>query len=188
MSSTIYFGGSFNPIHNGHINMAKHVAEKLMFDKVILIPAREPYHKKVEMVDYEKRLTMTRIAVSNDPLFDVSDVEHGMTGNSYAIDVLERLGAFRDGSTANYLIGADTALQIQNWHRYDDLKKLVRFIVVLRQGVTLNNALPFQHELIEFNLNISSTDIRNRCKRGESIDGLVPDHLSSFMKSRCLYR
>jgi nicotinate-nucleotide adenylyltransferase len=101
----LYFGGSFNPVHCGHLQMAEGAVKQFGFDKVVLIPCRQPYHKSVDMLEFWQRQLLVEHAVYQNPLYEVSDVERDMTGNSYTIDVLERLGAFRDGNTVDYLIG-----------------------------------------------------------------------------------
>jgi len=184
----LYFGGSFNPIHVGHLLMARHVAEQLEFDQVILIPARSPYHKDAEMLPYADRLLLTSYAVVNESLFRVSDVEFKMEGNSYTVDVLERLGAFKNGP-ARYLVGADNADKIPTWHNFEKLRDNVRFVLVARTGTVIPRTLPYNYDIVEFpQVSVSSTSIRERVKNGQSISWLVPEQVQAVIATRGFYK
>lgn len=170
MENILYFGGSFNPIHNGHLLMCERAIELFNFNKVILIPAKNPYHKNTYMLDYDNRLKIIKQTINGFSFYDVSEIERDFTGNSYAIDVIERLNTT---SKINYLIGADSFINIHKWHRFEDLKKKVHFIVARRNSIEIPS-LDVDYKVFDYNINISSTDVRKRIKDGKSLFGIIP--------------
>src|SRR5690606_12868952 len=120
--ATLWFGGSFNPIHNGHLICARAVAERAGFDKIVLVPSAQPPHKPdaTDLASPQDRATMCRIATQEDPLFAVDDLELTRPGASYTIDTVAELKQ-RGEQEVNWLIGADMLAILPQWHRPEDL-------------------------------------------------------------------
>jgi nicotinate-nucleotide adenylyltransferase len=194
------FGGSFNPIHYGHLRCAQAVAEKAGYDRVVLIPSGRPPHKRDvgpilrDLAAAPDRLAMAHLAVSGSPLFEVSDIETRSSGPSYTIDTAQMLRD-RGWERVNWLIGADMLLSLPNWHRPLDLVRQVHFVVMARPGWPIDwSALPpeFRHlrkRVVEAPMiDISATDIRRRVRAGEPIADLVPPAVEQYIRDHGLYR
>lgn len=189
------FGGSFNPLHHGHLITARAVAEAGGFNKVLLIPSCQPPHKRQngDMADPEQRLAMCRLAVADDRLFDVSDVELRRSGPSYTIDTVRELK--RQGwQRVHWLMGADMVEILPKWHEPQALLAEADFVVMARPGWTFNwDAMPTEFHRLRQNvvaapmLQISSTDIRQRVRDGRSIRYLVPDAVQGYIEQNRLY-
>jgi nicotinate-nucleotide adenylyltransferase len=128
------FGGTFNPIHNGHLKAAREVKKGFCLDKISLIPSALPPHKKPEgIADADARMTMIRLAVSGDPDFSISDIEQRRIGPSYTIDtVIHYKTLLPEDATLYLIVGLDAFLEMDTWKSYVDLLKLVPFIVMTR--------------------------------------------------------
>lgn len=129
-------GGSFNPIHNGHLTIARQVRERLMLDLVLFIPTGDPPHKRDgSLAPATDRCAMVRLAIADIPFFDISDVEVRRTGKSYSIDTVRELQKQYDPSTELFfLIGLDAFLDFPNWKAPEELLAACRFVVVPRLG------------------------------------------------------
>lgn len=192
---TLCLGGSFNPIHHGHLLCARAAAEKGGFGRVMLIPSRQPPHKpgQSDLASPEQRLRMCQLATSGSALFDVSEIELFRPGPSYTI---ETAIALRDNGLKQvyWLIGADMLLQLPNWHRPLDLLNELTFIVMARPGFTIDwAALPREYRSLEANvievpqIQISATEIRRRIRAGLSIDYLTPPAVVDYINTNRLY-
>ena len=190
------FGGSFNPIHHGHLISARAVAEAKGYDRVILIPSAVPPHKPdaKELADPPHRLEMCRLAVAGDVLFQVEDLELTRPGPSYTLDTARELRR-RGWDHVDWLIGADMVPGLSNWHRPQDLLKEVTFLVIRRPGYDtardavsrLAQELPAQI-LDTPQVDISGTLIRRRLAAGLSIRYLTPDRVIDYITRHGLYR
>lgn len=191
------FGGTFNPIHYGHLLCARAVAEARGFDRVTLIPSAEPPHKTVRTEDVASapdRLAMCRLAVEGDPLFETNDVELRRSGPSFTIDTARELK--RQGwATVSWLIGADTIPKLPTWHESHALLPEVEFIVMDRPGSPLDWSLipkPLQvlrSQVVVLPLiEISASEIRSRIHDGKSVRYLTPDAVANYIAQRGLYR
>ena len=189
------FGGSFNPIHFGHLRCAE-VAGQAGYERVVLIPSAQPPHKPdtTDLAPAEHRLAMCRLATADSSLFEVSDIETRRTGPSYTIDTAQELR--RQGwKEVHWLIGADMLMYLPKWHRPLDLLRDVHFVVMARPGWTIDwKALPsaFGHlrgHIVEAPLiDIAATDIRNRIRQQMPIDHLVPPPVANYIRDHDLYR
>jgi nicotinate-nucleotide adenylyltransferase len=193
---TLCFGGSFNPIHNGHLRCAEAVAQATGYDRVLLIPSAQPPHKRdtADLASASDRLAMCRIATQGSELFEVSDIETRRSGPSYTLDTAHELRK-RGFDKIDWLIGADMLMFLPKWHRPTDLLREVNFLVMARPGWPLDwDALPpeFRHlreHVVEApHISITATEIRGRIGRGESIDDLVPPAVARYIAERGLYR
>ncbi len=193
----LWFGGTFNPIHYGHLICAAAVAERAAFDRVILVPSFLPPHKlnPADLAAATDRLLMCRLAVSGSERFEVDDLELKRTGPSFTLETARML-AKRTSSPRpiHWLIGADTLPQLLSWHEPERLLEEVQFVVMARPGTTIDwNALPARLSALRENLveapliDISATDIRRRVAAGRSIDYLTPPAVCRYIHDRGLY-
>lgn len=192
---TLYFGGSFNPIHDGHLVCSRAVAERAGFEQVVLMPSGQAPHKPnaANMAEGRHRLVMCQLAVAGDPMFRVSDLEIARDGPSYTIDTVRRLKE-RCEEPIHWLIGADMLLYLQYWHEPEKLLREVNFVIMARPGWTLDwQLLPAEHRLLQQNvietplLDISSTDIRARVAAAKAIDYLTPPAVCRYIREQGLY-
>ncbi|MFL6137411.1 MAG: nicotinate-nucleotide adenylyltransferase [Frankiaceae bacterium] len=186
-------GGTFDPIHHGHLVVASEVAGRFELDEVVFVPTGRPWQKAAEDVTpAEDRYLMTVIATASNPRFSVSRLDVDRPGPTYTIDTLLDLRAERaDDAELFFITGADALAQILEWHRADDLFRLAHFIGVTRPGHQLADpGLPEGRvSLIEIPaMAISSTDCRERVRANQPIWYLVPDGIVQYINKRRLYR
>ncbi|MCU1560448.1 MAG: nicotinic acid mononucleotide adenylyltransferase [Mycetocola sp.] len=183
-------GGTFDPIHNGHLVAASEVAQSFDLDEVIFVPTGRPWHKNV-VTPAEHRYLMTVVATASNPRFTVSRVDVDREGTTYTIDTLRDLHEARPTAELFFISGADAIEQILSWKDADELWSLAHFVAVSRPGHTLNiSGLPQQDvSLLEVPaLAISSTDCRSRVSRGFPVWYLVPDGVVQYITKHHLYR
>jgi nicotinate-nucleotide adenylyltransferase len=186
-------GGTFDPIHNGHLVAASEVAERFTLDEVVFVPTGEPWQKSErEVSPAEDRYLMTVIATASNPRFSVSRVDIDRVGPTYTIDTLNDLRKeYGAGTELFFITGADALAQILGWHRVDELFALAHFVGVTRPGHHLADPGFPQGavSLVEVPaLAISSTDCRARVMAGEPVWYLVPDGVVQYIAKRRLYR
>jgi nicotinate-nucleotide adenylyltransferase len=183
-------GGTFDPIHHGHLVAASEVAASHDLDEVIFVPTGQPWHKQV-VSPSEHRYLMTVIATASNPRFSVSRVDIDRAGTTYTIDTLRDLKAQRPDAELFFITGADAVAQILSWRDHDELWDLAHFVAVSRPGHALSAAgLPASGvSLLEIPaLTISSTDCRERVSRGKPVWYLVPDGVVQYIAKHHLYR
>jgi nicotinate-nucleotide adenylyltransferase len=193
-------GGTFDPIHYGHLVTAEGVRATFDLDFVIFVPSGNPPHKKdYEVTDNRHRYLMTVLATVTNPYFEVSRIEIDREGYSYTIDTLESLRELFDSDTELYFItGADALLEILTWKKVDKLLGVCRFVAATRPGyeptelkqkiLTLKQA--YGHEIYSVEvpaMAISSTDIRNRVRAKKPIKYLVPESVEYYIIKNRLY-
>ena len=198
----ILFGGSFDPIHVGHVAVARAAMKKLCADEMIFIPAkRSPHKQNVPSAIAENRLEMVSLAVENNPLFSVSDYEITGSDPSYTFDTVKHFrGQFGDESQICFLIGADTIADLPKWHRVEELMWLCRFCTMYRGGMELpdfdglrgvfsdDRIAQLQADILATPMvDISSTEIRAAAAAAESIDGMVSPKVAEYIKQNGLY-
>ena len=186
-------GGTFDPIHHGHLVAASEVGHFLDLDEVIFVPTGQPWQKKDRQVSAaEDRYLMTVIATASNPRFSVSRVDIDRPGPTYTIDTLRDLSLQRGpGAEFFFITGADALEKMMTWQDVDELFKLAHFVGCTRPGHRLSGAgLPDGRvSLIEIPaLAISSTNCRERVSQGEPIWYLVPDGIVQYISKRGLYR
>lgn len=199
----LLFGGSFNPIHVGHLIVARAAAEQLNAEQVVLIPSAAPPHKtNSHLATPEDRMEMVHLAIAGEPGFAVSDIELHRQGPSYTILTVE---AYRrelgSGTPLYWLIGGDTLPELHTWYRIRDLVELCTVVTAVRPGFeapdlsTLFNALPpSQIHRLEGSIlptpriDVSATEIRRRIREGRSIRYLVPDRVAEYIRANGLYQ
>jgi nicotinate-nucleotide adenylyltransferase len=183
-------GGTFDPIHNGHLVAASEVRQHFGLDEVLFVPTGQPYQKR-DVSEAEHRYLMTVIATASNPDFTVSRVDIDRGGPTYTIDTLRELRAARPDAELFFISGADAVAQILEWKDARELFSLAHFVAVSRPGHPLTvSGLPEEHvSLLEVPaLAISSTDCRNRVSRGFPVWYLVPDGVVQYISKYHLYR
>jgi nicotinate-nucleotide adenylyltransferase len=183
------FGGTFDPIHAAHLAIARAAADRFHLDRVLFVPAAHPPHKHgATCASYADRVHMAELACAADPRFEVSRLEQD-TARSYSIETIEKVRAtLATGDELYFLIGADAFAEIRSWHRWRDVVRSVRFIVVSRPGASYEITEGARAEpLDDLELGISSSDIRRTFAEGGSPDGL-PAAVLAYAAARNLYR
>lgn len=199
------FGGSFNPIHFGHLITAQAAAEQLGLDRLIFVPSAQPPHKPAtgQLAPAEHRLQMVRLAVEGTPLFDASDVELKRSGPSYTIDTIaefrRELGL---DVLLHLLIGADSLADLCLWHRAGELVDACRIITMARTGWPVDRVLPRLAEKLSEEqvarlaggvlttpiIEISATQIRHRIGAGKGVRFMLPGVVLHYIDQHGLYR
>jgi nicotinate-nucleotide adenylyltransferase len=185
-------GGTFDPIHQGHLVAASEVAASFELDQVVFVPTGSPWQKTDrEVSSAEDRYLMTVIATASDPRFTVSRVDIDRSGPTYTIDTLRELRAsYPEAGEFYFITGADALAQLLSWRDVESLYALAHFVGVTRPGhVLADPGLPAgEAALMEIPaLAISSTDIRTRVSAGRPIDYLVPEGVARYVAKRGLY-
>lgn len=183
-------GGTFDPIHHGHLVAASEVARRFDLDEVIFVPTGQPWMKK-DVSPAEHRYLMTVIATASNPRFRVSRVDIDRNGPTYTIDTLRDLHTIHPDAELFFITGADAVAQILEWKDVDELWSLAHFVAVSRPGHLLSiRGLPTQgvSSLEVPALAISSTDCRERVGRGDPVWYLVPDGVVQYISKHHLYR
>jgi nicotinate-nucleotide adenylyltransferase len=185
-------GGTFDPIHHGHLVAASEVASLFHLDEVVFVPTGQPWQKSERQVSAaEDRYLMTVIATASNPQFSVSRSDIDRAGKTFTIDTLRDLRAEHPAAELFFITGADALEQIFSWRNAEKLFSLAHFIGVTRPGHTLSDpGLPEGGvSLVEVPaLAISSTDCRQRVAKGDPVWYLVPDGVVRYIDKRALYR
>lgn len=183
-------GGTFDPIHHGHLVAASEVAQHFGLDEVVFVPTGQPYLKPAATTS-EHRYLMTVIATASNPNFTVSRVDIDRHGPTYTIDTLRDLHAQRPDAELYFISGADAIAQILDWKESEELWSLAHFVAVSRPGhpLTISGLPESDVSLLEVPaLAISSTDCRSRVSRGYPVWYLVPDGVVQYITKHHLYR
>ncbi|ALJ20651.1 nicotinate-nucleotide adenylyltransferase [Microbacterium sp. No. 7] len=183
-------GGTFDPVHHGHLVAASEVAQSFDLDEVVFVPTGQPWQKQ-HVTASEHRYLMTVIATASNPRFTVSRVDIDREGPTYTIDTLRDLAAERPDAELFFITGADAIAQILGWRNHEELWQLAHFVAVSRPGHVLDIAgLPSDgvSQLEIPALAISSTDCRQRVSRGHPVWYLVPDGVVQYIAKHHLYR
>jgi nicotinate-nucleotide adenylyltransferase len=189
-------GGTFDPIHHGHLVAAEEARWQFDLDQVVFVPTGRPWQKPVGVSPAEDRYRMTVLATASNPAFTVSRLEVDHRGPTYTVDTLRRLRAAQPAGTRLFFItGADAVLQILTWKEPDQVLALAEFIAATRPGFDLERligqvpgAAGRVHRIEIPALAISSSDLRSRVARGAPVQYLVPDEVARYIHDHALYR
>ncbi len=209
-------GGTFNPIHSGHLKVAKEVLKKFRLEKILFIPSYIPPHKEsVDIASPFHRLKMIELAISSFSQFIASSIEIEAKGKSYSIYTLKKMKKNFPEATVFFILGIDAFIEIDTWREYKKVLEQCYFIIVSRPGYRLEEAsgtLPkeYMEKIIEVkdvevikedlllsykiflfpmeSLNISSTEIRKKIRQDQSIKGSVPEAVMEYIQKNKLYR
>ena len=191
-------GGTFDPIHMGHLRMAEHVFQRMDLENILFIPAYVPPHKLgQDFAPAQDRYAMTKLAIADNPHFTVSDMELQRTGVSYTIDTIRQLHEQYGDRELYFIIGADSVAQLHTWHNIEEMLELTRFVAVWRPGyedameeLVRHLGLQAKERVLLLDTpvyDISSTEIRTRIRQGASLAGLVPDTVEKYIYEQGLY-
>ncbi|MGN0031063.1 MAG: nicotinate-nucleotide adenylyltransferase [Candidatus Gastranaerophilaceae bacterium] len=190
------FQGTFNPIHNAHLRVAEYVLEHYNFDKILFIPAYNPPHKTSEPNMREHRFKIVELAIKNNPKFEISDIEYQRKGKSYTYDTIcELYKNYKIDEKIHFIIGTDAFDKIETWYKFNELKKLVKFIVFIRDenfdksryNYLKDMDVDFECQTLEY-LDISSTELRKRIAEHKNIDLLIPQEEKEYIIKNELYK
>jgi nicotinate-nucleotide adenylyltransferase len=189
-------GGTFDPVHNGHLLLAEHAREQLSLDEVLFIPAGDPWRKSHRAITpAEHRVAMLRLAIEGNDAFGISDLELTRSGPTYTADTLEALAGERLDDAFWFILGADALADLPNWREPERIVRHALLAVAPREAQEVNVAalsMPaLADRIVSFTcprLDTSSTEIRERAAAGRSIRYLVPDAVASYVDVKGLYR
>lgn len=199
------YGGTFDPPHMGHLITADQARQDADIDVMVFLPAGDPPHKGHEVTRVEHRLAMLELAIESSPDFHISTVEIERTGASYSYNTMRCFTEKYPDSDFYFLMGEDSFLNIESWHRWEELLELVTTLVVLRpegkdperKNHVRQDTEAWRRELIDrgfrvmvtgtYPLDISSTDIREDIKEGRSVRYLVPDAVLEYIEREGVY-
>jgi nicotinate-nucleotide adenylyltransferase len=178
------YGGTFDPIHHGHLILAREARELFGFKKVIFVPAAASPFKDSPAASGQLRLSMLRVAIEDEPGFELDDCELRRPAPSYTIETIEEIRTRQRDAQIYCLIGEDNVPTLQKWHRFDELRKAVQFVVLDRTGRTPDHSYPVVHRKID----ISASEIRKRVASGRSIRYFVPQTVEEMIRREKIYQ
>ena len=183
-------GGTFNPIHIGHLILAEEALVKLNLDKVVFVPTYMPPHKSVEgNIKPADRLKMVELAIADNPAFAVSDYEVGSKKTSYSIETLKEFRArYGEDAQLYFITGSDLLKDLFSWKNVNDIFKMSKFIVANRPGYPVKEVPKEVETVVITPIEVSSEDIRRRLKAGRSIRYLVPEKVRGYILEHDLYK
>ncbi|KEH97449.1 nicotinate-nucleotide adenylyltransferase [Clostridium botulinum] len=194
------FGGTFDPIHNGHLHIAYEALYKLNLDKIIFIPSGNPPHKTNKSVtNAETRYKLVERVIKNEKKFEVSRYELEKKSFSYTYQTLQYFNEKEPDTEWYFITGADCLMELNSWKSIDEILKLCHFVVFRRNGYSMNDIIK-QKKQIEHRFNksiifldipiidISSTFIREKSREEKNVSYLVPEVVSKFLKESHLYK
>ncbi|MEP7102050.1 MAG: nicotinate-nucleotide adenylyltransferase [Burkholderiales bacterium] len=186
------FGGSFDPVHNAHIALARQALAELALDELIWLPAGQPWQKRRVLAPVADREAMVRLAIEGEPRFTLSRIETCRSGPSFTIDTVRELRAQRPGVSWHLVIGQDQYAAFHTWHGWEELLGLVTLAIANRPDAPLSadpQVLRVPHEAVALPMmNVSSTDIRSRIADGQGIADLVPAPVARYIARHHLYQ
>ena len=201
MNSIAILGGSFNPVHYGHLKMAEAAMKTGLFSQVLFVPTGMPYHKaQKDLLPFSMRLKLLELAISTYQDFALSAIEGERAGNSYTIDTVRQLLEQNPEHRYSLLIGTDQFLSLRSWHKIIELGQLVDFYIANRNGEMSFSTFQKEKEALEKELSLhcklfpmpaidlSSTEIRNLLKEGKSIHGMLPKSVEEYILKKGFYR
>ena len=192
------FGGTFNPIHNGHLNLISSFQEEFQFDEILLVPSNVPPHKQtVNLVGKEHRIKMCQLATEDLSNVSVNEIEFEREGKSYTYDTLRELKKRYKEAEFYLIVGSDMFLTLKTWYNYDKLKKMVVFCTACRKQEEFKNISDFaeglrlegaQCHILNINVvEVSSSEIREKIMFGEEYSSLIPEKVYNYIKSEKIY-
>ena len=181
-------GGTFDPIHIGHLIAASSVYEALNLDSVVFIPAGDPWQKRDrDLSPGQQRLEMVKLATENDARFQVSDVEIARSGPTYAVDTVREWQRLNPSDELFWIVGSDALSGIPSWHEWEAFVSEVTIVAVNRVGQ--NDSVPFDFVSVDMpEVRISATELRDRFTNGLDTQYLVPKNVSQYISDQGLYQ
>ena len=180
------YGGTFDPIHHGHLILSRQACEELKLDQLIFVPAAlSPFKKTAAQADGTLRLEMLRAAIQGQKDFIADDCELKRPPPSYSIDTVLEIRERDSDADLFWLVGADNVQGLREWRRFEELERLVQFVILDRGRA---KKTPQVYPVVQRNVDISGTEIRNRVASGRSIRYLVPQAVEEIIRREKLYR
>jgi nicotinate-nucleotide adenylyltransferase len=179
------YGGTFDPIHHGHLILARQACEELGLEQLIFVPAALSPFKKAACANGQARLSMLQAAIEGQDGFAVDDCELKRPPPSYSIDTVLQIREREPNADLFWLIGADNVHDLRKWRRFDELERLVQFVILDRGRA---KKTPQVYPVVQRNIDISATDIRKRVASGRFIRYLVPQAVEEVIRREKLYR
>lgn len=183
-------GGSFNPIHNGHLVLADEVRQKLELDKIFFIPVNLPVHKEEkDLLIAPERFKMLKLALKDNPDFEALDLEIKRKGKSYTIDTLRSLREkYPAGGKFFFIVGSDALSYLESWKDIDQVMKLAKFVVASRPGYPLKNLSKNILPLAVESIDVSGFRLRSRIKNRESVRYYLPAQVYKYIEKKGFYK
>ena len=182
---TALYGGSFDPIHHGHLILAREAMEQLALDRVVFIPAAiSPFKLEAQPASAEIRVEMVRAAIADEPRFECDDSEIHREGPSFTVDTVEAWRRRAPEDELFYFIGQDNVRDLPKWRRWEELREMVQFVVFERDAT----APPHSFPRVGRRFDVSATEIRKRVAEHRSIRYLVPEAVRSIIGKHRLYQ
>jgi len=189
-----FFGGTFDPVHIGHLIIAEWARTALELEKIVFMPAGDPPHKSnSQITPVRHRLAMVELAVADNLHFAVADFEAKKSGKSYTVETLRHLRQqYGDVAQLYWLIGSDSLLDLPNWYQPKEIFRLAQIVVYPRPGFPVKAANPnFRRQTLQLDapeMNFSANQIRQRVRLGQSIRYLIPPVVAQYIDDNALYR
>lgn len=188
MSGIGILGGSFDPIHVGHISVAKQVLLAYQLDHIRFIPCKDSVLNKTNVANADHRRTMVKLAIEPNNQFLLDDRELTRDTKSYTVETLESLTKEFPEDKLYFIVGSDAYRNFEQWHKWQRILELATLIVAYRPGYAFKKAIAHNIEFLETDtVNTSSTEIRTAIENGQSVDKLVPGSVMAYIKRNCLY-
>ena len=182
-------GGTFNPVHIGHLILAEEAREKLRLNRVIFVPTYSPPHKNNrEVVSAGHRYKMIKLAIRQNSYFTVSDIEIKRKGKSYTIDTLKQLKKLYPKQELYFISGSDLLKYLDEWKDLKDVIKMVKFVVATRPGYPLAEIPSYISTVAIRAVDVSAFEIRQRIKENKSFRYLVPEAVLEYINTHRLYK
>ena len=180
------YGGTFDPIHHGHLILAREASESLGLETLIFVPTAVSPHKQTRTATAQEiRVEMLQSAIKGEPNFalDLCEIHRG--GPSYTIDTVQEIRLREGKAEYFFLLGDDNVSQLKTWHRFNEIRELVQFVILSRGNLETEET---RYPVVRRQINISATDIRNRVATGRSIRYLVPPEVEEIIRRRQIYQ
>ncbi|MCH5208374.1 MAG: nicotinate (nicotinamide) nucleotide adenylyltransferase [Oscillospiraceae bacterium] len=202
MNKTGILGGAFNPVHNGHVHLAKEAISQLKLRKLLVIPTYESPHKATTLLPFEQRAEMCRLAFSEvgegyshgKCAVEISDIERKLGGVSYTINTIRELDKLYPDERFYLIIGGDMLYSFTKWYKYESILKESTVCAAARGGDNFADMLEFANEIGRIKVmptevvDISSTEVREKLKNGESVSGFIPEGVEKYINENGLYK
>jgi nicotinate-nucleotide adenylyltransferase len=181
------FGGTFDPVHYGHLILAEQCREQAQLDVVLFVPAAQPPHKPRPHAPFPQRVEMLQLAISGNPAFQVDELEAERSGPSYTADTLEELQRRRPGDTLFLIVGADSLRDLPAWYQPERIVRSATLLAVARPESPRPDC-PYRHQVVEAPLiGIASRDLRRRFAAGHSVRYQLPRAVEAYIADKRLY-
>lgn len=192
-----FFGGSFNPLTNAHINLAKEVLNKYNLDRIIFVPIGD-FYEKAELIDFKHRYNMIKLVCNANKYLEVLDIENEIKTKLYAIDAFEIIGKQYINDDIYFIMGTDNLEKIREWKGYNKLVSDYKYIILERGKNEFNNIIKSNKEINKYRdnffivsdekyMNISSSIVRDKIRNREEILDIVPNEIINYIRENHLY-